>query len=69
MAIQKHVGKKIARLRRQKGISQEELGFDSGFHRTYISQVERGVTNPTIGSLKQIANALSVPCWKLVEPH
>lgn len=68
MDIQRHVGRKVEKLRRGKGWSQEKLGFESGFHRTYISQVERGITNPTLDSLKRIADTLSVPCWELIEP-
>ena len=68
MKIQEHVGRQVAKYRKAKGLSQEQLSFDAGFHRTYISQVERGVINPTIGSLERIANALSVPCWKIIRP-
>ena len=68
MKIQVHVGKQVAKYRKAKGLSQEQLSFEAGFHRTYISQVERGVINPTIGSLEKIAAALSVPCWKLFKP-
>lgn len=41
-------GREIARLRMKLGISQEELAFRAEVHRTYISQLERGVevTNP-----------------------
>lgn len=68
MDIRRHVGLKVAELRHQKGWSQEELGFNSGVHRTYVSQVERGVINPTIANLKRLADALAVPCWQLIEP-
>ncbi|MDO9487542.1 MAG: helix-turn-helix transcriptional regulator [Sphingomonadaceae bacterium] len=66
--MQRHIGKRISSLRRLRGLSQEALSFDCGLHRTYISQVERGVINPTIGNLKRIADALATPCWKLIEP-
>ena len=69
MKIQKHVGRQVAKYRKAKGLSQEQLSFEAGFHRTYISQVERGVINPTINSLKRISGALSVPCWNLIKPE
>ena len=68
MEIRRHVGRKVAGLRQERGLSQEDLSFQSGFHRTYISQVERGAINPTIESLKRLADSLEVPCHKLIEP-
>ncbi len=49
---------KEARL--QKGISQEELADLAGLHRTYISQIERGLKSPSLRSLGQIADALGI---------
>lgn len=55
-----HIAKNIRALRRQKGWSQEELADRAGLHRTYVSGVERGIRNPTVTSLKCIADALDV---------
>jgi len=41
------LGKEIAQLRKRNGLSQEELGFQAEVHRTYISQLERGLKSPT----------------------
>jgi transcriptional regulator with XRE-family HTH domain len=41
-------------------LSQEGLAELSGLHRTYISGIERGVRNPTLSIILQIANALKV---------
>ncbi len=49
---------KEARL--QKGISQEELADLAGLHRTYISQIERGLKSPSLRSLGKIADALGI---------
>lgn len=60
MAIQKTVGKNLARIRKSQGLSQEELAFRCEMHRTYISGIERGVRNPTIVVLDKIAKQLKI---------
>ncbi len=40
------------------GLSQEKLGFEADLHRTYVSEVERGVRNPTVTSIFKLARAL-----------
>ncbi len=67
MNIQKRVGKNVAKLRRQKGWSQEELAFACDLHRTYISGIERGVRNPTVVILEKIATALDAKTALLLE--
>lgn len=52
------LGAEIRKARVLKGLSQETLGELAGLDRTYISGVERGVRNPTITSVKRIADAL-----------
>ena len=69
MDIQQLVGQNVRRFRKERGLSQEDLAFESGIHRTYISGVERGVRNPTIVILEEIAAALDVPTWELVKDH
>ena len=46
--------------------SQEELADRSGKHRTYISSVERGVRNPTITVLHDIASAMGITVSELL---
>ena len=60
MDIQKQVGKNLARIRKEKGFSQESLAFECELHRTYISGIERGIRNPSILILDKIAKALKV---------
>lgn len=60
MDIRTVVGKNLKRIRKEAGLSQEDLAWESGLHRTYVSGVERGVRNPTILVLQQIADALQV---------
>lgn len=56
----KQLGKKIRQIRKKQGISQEELGFKSGLHRTYIGAIERAEQNVSIDNLHKIAKALKV---------
>ncbi len=51
----------LREVRTEKGLSQEALADRAGLHRTYISQIERGLKSPSLKSLAQIANALGVP--------
>ena len=66
MDVRRRVALNIKRLRAALGLSQEELADRAGFHRTYISGVERVVRNPTITALDRIATALEVPLAELV---
>lgn len=60
MDISKRLGAKIQKLRQNKGLSQEELAFEAGLHRTYISHVERGSRNITVVGLYKIAKGLEI---------
>lgn len=46
--------------RAQLQISQEELAYRAGMHRTYLSGVERGERNPSFRSVVAIAYALGI---------
>ena len=49
----------VRQLRTGAGITQEELAFKAGIDRTYASQIERAVANPSLGIICQIADALN----------
>jgi transcriptional regulator with XRE-family HTH domain len=66
MDIRKQVGVNLQRLRREKGWSQEDMAFESGLHRTYVSGIERGVRNPTLLILDKLAKSLDVAPAELV---
>ena len=53
-------GKIIKELRKEKEISQEELGFRSNLHRTYIGMIERGEKNITLENIEKISKGLDV---------
>ena len=66
MDIRQQVGRNLKRIRKEKGMSQEELAFESGLHRTYISGIERGARNPTVLKLAELAKTLRVSVDQLV---
>ncbi len=51
----------VRRRRKAAGLSQEELGFEAGLDRTYISEVERRQRNVTIVVLAKLAKACRIP--------
>jgi transcriptional regulator with XRE-family HTH domain len=61
------LGAEIQRLRTAKGWSQEHLAEVANLHRTYISQLERGLKSPSVRVLYQIATALDVTMNTLLE--
>lgn len=42
-------------------MSQEDLAYEAGVHRTYVSMVERGLANPSLTVLESLAGALNTP--------
>ena len=63
------VGRNFARLRQQKGLTQEQVEVRSGFSQQYISGLERGKRNPTVITLYELAQALEVSHVELVRPE
>ncbi|MBI5438682.1 MAG: helix-turn-helix transcriptional regulator [Nitrosomonadales bacterium] len=67
MKIQHVFGANVRRFREAKGWSQDKLSEMSGLHRTYISGIERGVRNPTVKIVHEIAAALGIKASQLFE--
>ena len=61
------LGRVIRERRVSLGMSQEELATKSGLHRTYISDVERGIRNLTVGALWFICNGLQLSLSQMVD--
>jgi ribosome-binding protein aMBF1 (putative translation factor) len=58
----------IRRLRLAKGLSQEKMAELADFHRTYVSQLERCVTNISVDGLERLAKVLGVDIAVLLTP-
>ncbi len=63
--IAKLLGERIRRIRKEKGLSQEQLGELAGLSEKYIGQVERGEKNLTIESQYKIAHGLNLSLEEL----
>ena len=53
-------GTHLKGLRLKRGLTQEELAHRASIHVTYLSGIERGRRNPSLGGLYRIASALRV---------
>ncbi len=58
--LERLFGQVLQHLRHKRGLSQEELGFEADYHRTYISQLERGQKNPSLRAIFRLAEALGI---------
>jgi transcriptional regulator with XRE-family HTH domain len=53
------LGKALRQLRHERGVSQESLAYEAGVTSGTLSLIERGRSNPTWGTVKGLAAALS----------
>jgi transcriptional regulator with XRE-family HTH domain len=67
MDMRKLVGQNFAKLRREKGLTQEEVEARSGFSQQYLSGLENGKRNPTVITLFELAQTLGVECVDLIK--
>jgi transcriptional regulator with XRE-family HTH domain len=56
----KEFGKRVAKIRKEKGFTQEKLAFAIGVSPAYIGFIEQGRRNPTIANIYKISKALKV---------
>ncbi|MBA4751225.1 MAG: transcriptional regulator [Novosphingobium sp. 32-60-15] len=66
MDMRRLVGLNFAKLRKDKGFTQERFAEMSGFTQQYVSDLERGRRNPTVVTLFHLASALGVTPADLV---
>jgi transcriptional regulator with XRE-family HTH domain len=59
-------GRVLQQIRTERGLSQEVLGFESGYHRTYISFLERGKKSPSLSTIMDMAETLRVPASEIL---
>ena len=69
MDIKKVFGANLRRIREERGLTQASLEERSGFDRSYIGGLERGVRNPSLTAIATMADALGVPAAMLLEGY
>jgi transcriptional regulator with XRE-family HTH domain len=62
-------GKALRKLRTERDISQEELGYRSGLHRNYVGAIERGEINLSLTIMLQLANGLNTTLTQLIHHY
>lgn len=65
--INKLFGGKVVEMRKQHGLTQEELSFKCGIHRTYMGTIERGEKSVTLDTVAKIATGLGVEVKELFD--
>lgn len=60
-------GARVRKARNEKELSQEDLAFKVGLHRTYIGMLERAEKNPTLLTLLKLSKALEIDLSQLVD--
>ncbi len=66
MMIDKKLGQILKKLRTEHEQSQEAFAANIGLHRTYISQLERGLKSPSLRTLEKICKELGISLSELM---
>lgn len=66
MDTTKAFGKALRLRRKDAGLTQEQLGFESELRRTYISSLELGEKQPSLSTIFKLASALKMSASELV---
>jgi transcriptional regulator with XRE-family HTH domain len=67
MDVVQLLGINVRHHRKLKGMSQERLALDAGMERSYVSDLERGMRNPSVRALGRLAVALEIEPKLLLE--
>ncbi|GAB2762077.1 cupin domain-containing protein [Salinifilum aidingensis] len=64
-STEEELGRHIRDARRERGLTLEQLAERTGLSRSYLSNVERNVNSPTIGTLRTVLDAIGVSLVQL----
>ncbi len=60
MDLNKKIGERIIRLRKERGLTMEKLAYESGISKGGLSEIERGMKEPRLSTLIKICEALDI---------
>jgi len=58
----------LRRLRHEKGLAQDDLAYEAGVSRSYLSQLEKGAVYASLKIVGKLAKALGVEAHELIVP-
>jgi transcriptional regulator with XRE-family HTH domain len=64
--LQVAFGRALRQYRTAAGLSQEALAHEADLHRTYVSQLERGLKSPSLAAIEALADALNAKPHELI---
>jgi transcriptional regulator with XRE-family HTH domain len=68
MDLRELFGFNLRRLRHAKGLSQDDLAYEAGVSRSYLSQLEKGSFHASLKVIGRLADALGVEAMELLRP-
>jgi len=60
MTIQEKIGKRITELRKEKELSQQKFAYEADIERSFLTHIEKGRKNISVGTMERIFTALGV---------
>lgn len=66
-SLRRRLSANVKRRRQELGFSQEGLALEAGVDRTYVSQIERGIGNPSLMILTRLATTLRMQVVELLQ--
>jgi transcriptional regulator with XRE-family HTH domain len=68
MTLRRTLARNLKRLRRERGLTQEELADLAGLNRNYVGMIERQENAASVDTLEALAEALQIKASQLLEP-
>ena len=65
--VKKAFGNALREVRKRRGLSQLDVSTASDLDRAYLSELERGLKNPSLETIFRLADAMGVPATELIK--
>ena len=60
MDLKEKIGVRITQLRKEKKLSQQNFAYEADIERSFLTHIEKGRKNISVGTLERILNALEI---------